>query len=303
MNKKLIVRIAGGVGNQLFMYAAARRLALKRSAELVIDDVTGFLDDYEFKRFYQLDKFNINCRIATASERLEPFSRARRFIKIGLNNFLRFENTSYIKQKRPDFDERLLSVNLRSRVTYLEGYWQSENYFKDIEQQIREDFRIILPMDSDNHEMSLKILKTNSVALHVRFFDLSNFNLGENIDSNNIEINYYQQAIALIKKRIQNPHFFIFSDQPQIALNYLDLGNSKYTLVDHNKGDQFAVADLKLMSLCNHFIIANSTYSWWAAWLGLEENKIVIAPGIIKKKHGPMWGFKGLIPNEWFTIV
>ena len=144
---KIITRIRGGIGNQLFCYAAARRLALVNNAELVIDDVSGFVRDHDYKRDYQLDHFSIPCRKATAGERLEPFSRVRCYLKRSFNRNRPFQERSYIQQEGIDFNSRLLKVDPCGTI-YLEGYWQSEDYFKDVEGAIRADLEITPPTES-----------------------------------------------------------------------------------------------------------------------------------------------------------
>ena len=143
---KIISRVVGGVGNQLFCYAAARRLALVNGAELVVDDVSGFVRDRVYKRHYQLDHFNIPCRRATRVERMEPLSQLRRYLKRRLNQYSPFETRRYIHQEGMDFDPRLLQLNPRGTI-YLEGYWQSAGYFNDVEAAIRSDLRILPPSD------------------------------------------------------------------------------------------------------------------------------------------------------------
>ena len=128
-NKKIITRIVGGLGNQLFIYAAARRLALVNHAELVLDDVSGFVRDHDYKRQCQLDHFKITCRKATAAERLEPFSRVSRYLKRRWNQSLPFAQRTYLVQEGMDYEPRLLQLKPQGTL-YLEGYWQSEKYFK-----------------------------------------------------------------------------------------------------------------------------------------------------------------------------
>lgn len=169
-NRKIIPRIFGGLGNQLFCYAAARRLALVNNAELVLDDVSGFVRDHVYQRRYQLDHFNIPCRKATPAERLEPLSRLRRYLKRAMNRRRPFQERSYIQQVGIDFDPRLLAVKPRGTV-YLEGYWQSEQYFKDVEPAIREELRIIPPKVEISLAMAERIRGCLVVTVHVRFFD------------------------------------------------------------------------------------------------------------------------------------
>lgn len=297
----VIIRIFGGIGNQLFIYAAARRLALQNNTELVLDDTSGFTHDHQYKRHYQLDHFKIPCRKATVAERLEPFARARRYLKRRWNARCPFDQRSYIQQEGIDFDPRLLILHPKGRL-YLEGYWQSEGYFKDVEPQIREDLRITPPPDEQNQQMAERIWNSPAVAIHFRFFDEPSQAFGGSIATNNTLGDYYQRAIAAMEQRIPGAHYFIFSDQPEAARARIPLPNERITLVTHNQGDEYAYADLWLMTQCQHFIIANSTFSWWGAWLAKNPTKTVIAPGFEKRSGVSSWGFEGLLPVEWVKL-
>lgn len=290
---KIISRIFGGLGNQLFIYAAARRLALTNKAELIIDHISGFTHDYQYKRHYQLDHFNIPCRKATPAERLEPFARARRYLKRSWNNRRPFEQRSYIQQEGIHFDPRLLSLRPKGSL-YLEGYWQSEDYFKDVEKEIREELQITPPKDEKNLLMAKRIQQELAVAVHVRFFgepDIAD-------SAGNADINalgdYYEGAIATIDERIPGAHYFVFSDRPEQARANLPLPDSRMTLVHHNQGDVMAYADLWLMTQCKHFIIANSTFSWWGAWLAENSAKVVTVPSFEKQGSKTSLVFRGL---------
>lgn len=295
---KIIVRIFGGLGNQLFCYAAARRLALVNNAELIIDDISGFDFDVVYQRCYQLDHFSIPCRKATAAERLEPFSRVRRYLKRRWNIRRPFELRSYIQQVDIDFDPRLLTIHPKGGL-YLEGYWQGEGYFKDVEPQIRNDLRIKPPTDDQNQHVVQRIRNAPAVAVHVRFFDEPETASGGAINATNAQGDYYQRAIAAMEQCVPSAHYFVFSDRPREAKARLPLGDTRITLVQHNQGDAMAYADLWLMTQCRHFIIANSTFSWWGAWLAANPDKLVIAPGFEKRGGKTSWGFKGLLPEEW----
>jgi len=293
---KIISRIFGGIGNQLFCYAAARRLALVNNAELVIDDISGFVRDFPYQRRYRLDHFSIPCRKATAVERLEPFSRVRRFLIRSYNRRLRFEERNYIQQERIDFDPRLLAVNPHGTM-YLEGYWQSEGYFKDVEATIRADLKIRPPADDANMKIASMIRDSVAVAVHVRFFDAP-----DETGVNNAPGDYYPRAVKLMEKLAPGAHYFLFSDRPDAVSFRIPLPVERITLVSHNHGDENAYADLWLMSQCRHFIIANSTFSWWGAWLGEYPEKMVIAPGFEMRTGKMYWGFDGLIPDDWIKI-
>ena len=285
----------GGLGNQLFCYAAARRLALANNAELVIDAVTGFVRDFQYRRKYALDRFSITARKATPLERLEPFERYRRGLKKWLYSRKEFSRRRYLEQEGMDFDERLFNLRIRGTI-HLEGYWQSEKYFKDVEKTIRNDLCIIIPEDAANLGMAGIIRERNSIALHMRCFAVQGNNAIQNIP-----IAYYHRAIAFMESNLEAPYYFVFSDDPGAARAQLFLPEGRGTFVSNNRGNGNAYADLWLMGLCKHFIIANSTFSWWGAWLAENEKKIVIAPGI-KIAGMPAWGFDGLLPDGWILL-
>jgi len=299
MQPKVLVRILGGLGNQLFAYAAARRLALVNNAELVIDDISGFPHDTWYLRHYQLDHFAILCRKAKAAERLEPFSRIRRHLLRRWNRRLPFEQRRYLVQEGIDFDPRLLDVRPTAWM-FLEGYWQSEGYFKDVQSQIRKDLIIHPPTDATNLSFADRIRQHQAVAVHVRFFD--NPNSVVDAIGNNVPGGYYHRAIRAMDARVSGAHYFLFSDRPEDARSLIPLSDDRATLVHHNQGDANAYADLWLMTQCKHFIIANSTFSWWGAWLAKSMDKVVIAPAFEKRVGSCSWGFKGLLPQEWLLV-
>ena len=296
--KHLTVRLKGGLGNQLFCYAAARRLALKGNAELVIDDVTGFIRDKQYKRQFALEKFNISARLATPSERMEPFERYRRALAKWRERRKPYDERSYLEQEGRDFDPRLLTLRPRGDL-YLDGLWQSEAYFKDVEAIIRRDLTIQPPSDRVNQEAAARIQDCeNSVALHVRWFDAP----GANAREHNVSRSYYQRALNYAQAKLGQPHFFLFSDDPRAAAKKLALPEASYTLVAHNVGDEFAYADMWLMSQCRHFITANSTFSWWGAWLGEKTNGEVLAPSPTTFQPVNAWCTKDLLPARWIKL-
>ncbi len=299
---KLITRIKGGLGNQLFCYASARRLALVNNAELVIDDVSGFAYDEKYKRSYALDVFNIHARKSTPSERFVPFERIRRATSSRLSKRMPLAKQRYILQIGVQFDPSLLKLQLQPGTTYYDGFGQSERYFADVEEVIRSDLRIAPPADEQNKRMAEKIRSSEAVALHVRWFDSK-----DSESHNNISIEYYGKAIEKILKVANQPHFFIFSDNADATKDKLEsiMAGLNKTFVNHNKIEAMAYADLWLMSLCKHFVIANSTFGWWAAWLGEEKGKsqvIVPALEIPASNNVTAWGFEGLIPDRWTLI-
>lgn len=291
----IILRIFGGLGNQLFCYAAARRMALTNNIELVIDDVSGFIRDHTYQRHYQLDNFNIPCRKATSFERLEPFSRVRRVLMRKFNQRLPFAQRTYIQQQSVEFDSRMLQVKPKGTL-YLEGYWQSEKYFKDVSVTIRQDLKIRPPTDETNMAMADHIRSHTAVAIHVRFFDEP-----RTMAIYNAPTDYYTRAIAEMVRLVPNAHYYLFSDRPEVARDRIPLPDERITLVAHNHGDAHACADLWLMTHCQHFITANSTFSWWGAWLSDSAAKIVMTPAM-NFPGLSTWGKGDLIPDGWLQI-
>lgn len=291
---KVVSRIRGGLGNQLFCYAAARRLAIANNAELVIDDVTGFARDAQYAREYSLDNFRIPARKATPAERLEPFERLRRGFAKAVSRIKPFPERSYLEQEGIDFDARLLDFKVRDTV-YLDGLWQSEEYFRDIADVIRADLQIIPPADELNAGLAMDIESSTAVAVHVRWFEQPGGG-----GAHNLTAAYYKRAIAVMEERIRSPKYFLFSDNPEAAVKLIGLPENR-VCVSNNKGQGNAYADLWLMSQCRHFITANSTFSWWGAWLGVAPDKFVVSPA---QKMGTLtaWGFAGHLPDAWRQV-
>lgn len=303
MNRKLVVRLKGGLGNQLFCYASARRLAWSNDAELVLDAVTGFKYDYRYKRTYALGSFRASARLATLGEQMEPFGRARRFIARKMSEYKPLPRRRYIHQVGVDFDPDILSLRLQEGTTYFDAFGQSERYFADISELLVKDLEMSAPTDEKNVAMAAQIESTESVALHVRWFDT-----GDGLRSSNMSKAYYAEAASKLLSRIPGTHFFIFSDRPLQAATFLVrlMGDRPFTLVEHNVARGDAESDFWLMSKCNHFIIGNSTFAWWAAWLGEQRHSEsqVFAPSCnVDPDHSvTAWGFPGLLPERW-TIL
>ena len=297
--KKVIVRLRGGLGNQLFCYAAGRRLAWANSAELVMDHITGFERDHLYLRSYMLDRFNVATRLASPSERLEPLGRYRRYLAKRVSRITPYHKRRYIEQEGINFDGRILALRFNGTL-YLDGYWQSEGYFCDIENIIRQDLIMKPPVDDANREMAERIRESlNPVCVHMRWF--SKTNAQSDYCDHNLSKDYYQKAMKQIHELVSTPCFFVFSEDIDAARQALGRFSDKIIFVGHNRGDEAAYADLFLMKQCRHFIIANSSFSWWGAWLGASKDKVVIAPDIYLTGIAS-WGFRGLLPEQWLLI-
>ncbi|MEB3200915.1 MAG: alpha-1,2-fucosyltransferase [Synechococcaceae cyanobacterium] len=299
---RVICRLRGGLGNQLFIYAAARRLALVSQAELVLDDVSGFQRDHLYRRHNQLQHFHVPVRSASPAERLEPLARLRRPLARWRNRMRPFAQRTYLEQEGVDFDPRLLALRVRRRL-HLDGLWQSEGYFADVAATIRADLRIRPPQDSRNRALAERIRGQRSASLHYRCFHPPAASgpgaPSVQADQANAPAAYYARAIALLEQQQPVDHYYVFSDRPDQALASLPLPAGRFTLVSHNRGDSLAHADLWLMSLCQHAIIANSTFSWWGAWLASRPGQRVVAPGFTLRQGIAWWGFDGLLPDRW----
>lgn len=301
MSRKLIVRLKGGLGNQMFCYAAARRLAWVNDAELVIDAVTGFKYDNLYRRTYALDIFHIPARLATASERMEPFGRLRRFTSRKLSERNPLAQRRYIRQVGVDFDPGILTLRLQHGTTYFDAFGQSEWYFADIRKLISQDFEMSMPRDHRNLAFFNKIKASPSVALHVRWFDSR-----DTTHSTNTSLSYYARTINELISRVGMVHFFLFSDKPEQSAALLAplMQNQSCTVVSQNvECDPNPGHDFWLMRQCRHFIIGNSTFAWWAAWLAEQHNPhtqiFTPAKNISPDRSVTAWGFTGLIPERW----
>lgn len=301
MKKKIIVRIKGGLGNQLYCYAAARRLSLKNQAELVIDNISGFSRDLKYKRQYKLDLFCISARTATPCERGEPFERVRRGFRKLYSRNKDIDKKTYIEQKFQEFDQRILNLKINKNEITLDGLWQSELYFNDVKDVIREDLQLNINI-SENNKKILKWIEMNkAIAIHVRWFSEDK----KNAAKYNVPLSYYLEAINYLKKKIDNPYFVIFSDNPIKAEKMLNLPTNNSLVINSNLQADSEIEDFFLMKNCHHFILANSTFSWWAAWLSsVQLNKIVVFPRINKSKnYNWSWDYHGQMPASWVPIL
>ena len=175
-------------------------------------------------------------------------------------------------------------------TVYLDGYWQSELYFKDVADVIRQDLRIISPSGQSNRCLAEEIQASLAVAIHVRWFDKPSES------GHNVTVDYYRHAVAIMEERLSTPRYFIFSDDSDAAQPKRTLPEGRMTFVSHNRGNENAYADLWLMTQCKHFILANDTFSLWGARLSNYSDKIAIHANI-KLTGLSAWDFDGLIPE------
>lgn len=286
-----IVRIMGGLGNQMFQYAFGRAIGHETLFDL------SWFDDLNVRsqstpRSCELQKFNLKLSVASKNEIdiLLTNNRLTKFLKYIRKLF----HCPYYKIKQiqePDlcFHKDLMHI---SGNVYYTGYFQSEKYFWHIREQLLQDFSLQVQMNKENIELLKQILSCNAVSLHVRRGDYVNL---QHIYYVN-DLKYYNNAISYLVSKEKNIHFFLFSDDMDWVKKNLIIPYPT-TYVDVNDSNM-AVFDMELMKHCKHNIIANSTFSWWGAWLNENPNKIVIAP--------QYWYSNGMktdiIPAKWIKI-
>jgi hypothetical protein len=276
----VIVRLMGGLGNQMFQYAAARATSLRTGAELKLD-LTWFDDEGRHvspRREYALGPFDLSLDIASPEE-LERTLRRRGFRRrprILVDPDLRFE-------------PRVLTAD----DVRLIGYWQSERYFVDKSAEIRRDFQLPTPTS----ELASAITRAGSVSLHVRRGDYASDPKVES-ELGVLPAEYYEQAVAHLTETLAEPEFFVFSNDPDWCAANLRI-DAPHTFVRHEPGAR-AHDDLLLMSLCRHHVVANSSFSWWGAWLGETPSTIVIAPR--RWFLTSRFDTGDLVPERWLRI-
>lgn len=288
----LISHIIGGLGNQMFQYAAGRALSLTRAVPLKLD-ISGF-EGYGLHQGFELQRV-FNCAADIASEievrdRLGwQFSPPIRRI-VARPSLAVLRRATYVIEPHFHYWAGIKQV---PDNCYLAGYWQSEQYFQSYEAVIRTDFAFKLPLADRNSELALQIARGNAVSLHIRRGDYAN-NPKTTATHGLCSLDYYRAAMQHIAGRVQSPHFFIFSDDIAWVKNNLAI-NFPHQYIDHNQGAE-SYNDMRLMSLCQHNIIANSSFSWWGAWLNTHAHKIVIAP---KQWFANTTNVADLIPSCW----
>lgn len=295
----IIVALYGGLGNQMFQYACGKAVSKKLQVELKLD--ISLLKDPNptsdlYPNNYELDVFNIPEQIATIKEvrKYVPNLRDASFLLKKLYKFRRALTNRVLFNETTKFCFNNKVTSIKDN-TYLYGYFQTEKYFENIRKELINTFSIPVDIDPSNQSLINEIKQNNSISIHVRRGDY----LGskhELLDS----LNYYSKAIEIIKTKVEKPVFYIFSDDISwVEENFEQLEINKF-LVRNNT--QKSYLDMLIMSQCKHNICANSTFSWWAAWLNTNPEKIVISP---KKwfNNGEFATSKfELIPANWLQL-
>lgn len=283
----IYVRLKGGLGNQLFQYAAGRAAAIRAGKKLFLIDSFLHQKAEATKRDYGLSPYSHSGELSQNYEILAN----------GILRFLPVFPGVHICRERLGADP--LSLQLAGhKSVLLDGYWQSEKYFSDYSDVIRSDLKVnssLLTQDVQSLSLSAKMNGVNSISIHVRRGDyLANKKIFEKHGV--LDVSYYLKAISVFKKIYESPVFFVFSDDIEWCKE--QFVGEDFFFVDASSATP-AWRDVYLMSQCSNNIIANSSYSWWGAWLNPNKDKIVVYPRCWYSKSYPSID---LIPFGWLGV-
>jgi len=294
----IIGDIYGGLGNQMFQYAFYR--ALSKEINAPIKFCTSLIDNKNSHNGFELlEVFDIDLEIASQKDIFDTVGFLPSFLIF--RKFLRLMSSFGINHSSLIFEPHYSFWNDYHRFAvddiFYSGYWQTQKYFENYSNLIRKDFVFSKPMDSKNLEIALSIKESTSISLHVRRGDyLSN---RKTFTKHGIcSLEYYENSINFFLSKFPQARFFTFSDDVNWVRNFLLPKFDSIEVVDINYG-KYSYNDMRLMSLCNHHIISNSTFSWWGAWLNESINKKVIAP---KKWFADGTDSSDLIPEDWLRL-
>ena len=309
MKKKLIIQIAEGLGNQLFMYAFAYSLSKKLNYGLYIDNKSGYSRNKNLLRnhqLYMLDNFNITNNIAGANLIYNtPFKIFKKKFELFLDIF--FKKKKFLIEKKNKMENKKIVqefINLdSSKVSdnlYLQGNFENHKYFLEYKDDLYKVFTPKNELIDRSNSLIDKIKNSNSISLHIRrnrFSDQHKFKTNINIQKSDMFveniINYINNSIDFIESKVSNPEYFIWSND-HIDINNLlsKLKISKYTIVNNN-----VINDFNLFRYCKHFIVGPSSFHWWGAWLNNNPNKICIRPSNINPSNN-----QNFWPDDWISI-
>lgn len=289
-----IVNIMGGLGNQMFQYALALSLRNRFPDEEILIDSSGF-KGYPLHNGYELKRiFNVDIPEASVLQQMKLFYPLRnyRMWQIANRFFPRRKSVIY-ESKDMRYESKVIE---HPASAYYLGYWQTERYFNNIRPKILNAFCFpSISRDGDNSRTIELLRSTNATSVHVRRGDYVNISNTQGI----CNLNYYKSAISFIKEKANPELYLVFSDEIAWCKEHLSdyFGYTKVIYVDWNRGID-SYRDMQLMSCCNHNIIANSSFSWWGAWLNQNPDKIVVSPSRWMNEGG----WTDMIPVDWIRI-
>lgn len=279
-----IVKIIGGLGNQMFQYAFYKAISLHSEDDTKID-IEGF-KDYDLHNGYELEKIFGISNIHANRKQIQlikdewPFYKIRRKLNL-------LKKTHYIERNLFSYSSDIY----KKRNMYFDGYWQNIQYVVDAEKEIRNDFEFCEPKDKRNINVLKEIRSNNSCSVHIRRGDYINHPTFKGI----CDENYYKKAIEYIETRVSNVKFYVFSNDIDWCKKFL-IGDN-FIFIDWNFGETSYI-DMFLMKECKHNIISNSTFCWWSSWLNTNEGKITISPS----KWTNNYQDNNLLLEEWIKL-
>jgi hypothetical protein len=290
----ITVKLKGGLGNQLFQYALGKNLAIRNKTELCLDLSVYYNNfqkhDYTL-RGYELGVFKINTKLILPPKiPILPQIIAKRLSNV-IHKTSVASSKKVIVEKNFRFDSEVLYSGDNS---YLNGYWHSEKYFKEIAPDLRKDLILKEKLSQPAENIKNNIRNSKSISLHIRRGDYLTNSWAQKTYCQ-LPLSYYQEAVEVIQEKEERMKCFIFSDDPTWVKDNIKLPND-LIFITGNKNYE----DLYLMSLCTHNVIANSSFSWWGAWLNENPFKKIIAPKQWFKDDKVET--KDLIPEEWKQI-
>ncbi len=293
----IIVKLQGGLGNQMFQYAFGLSLSQKLKCQFYFDlSFFRYSGDDFMPRNYELNLFPGPINIASdklVDSFLHPGLTRRLINKSGINRTAVYkENTLRINKQ---------VFNIRPSV-YLEGFWQSEQYFNGYEDMVRRSICFKKTLNHESQKIADELAnKADTISVHVRRGDYISSKTTNDLHGI-CSIKYYTESIKLISNKLNNLHFYFFSDDPGWVKENLLPTVKNASLIEHNTGTE-SWQDMVLMSKCKHHIIANSSFSWWGAWLNPDKEKIVIAPKNWFSNKTDYFDDKDIVPENWIRVA
>jgi hypothetical protein len=296
----LITQLIGGLGNQMFQYALGRSIALTTASELKLDVdclTSGSSVSTNTPRTLRLDACNVVIELADATEcELLKYGAAPAIKKwwCHLHGKPRPYGRNCYQERGMGFDKRMLHI---TGDAYIMGYWQSYKYFEDFSHILQDEFMPRDKLSPSTTKYLSKIKASNAVSIHVRRGDYVS-NPTANAFHGTCDLQYYRRAIEAVEERVTDPRFFIFSDDLEWAKANL---NFVYPAAFVEFTDRVhEVEEIHLMGSCQHNIIANSSFSWWGAWLNDNPHRMVVAPK--QWFRNPKINTSDLIPPDWLRL-
>ena len=309
MNKKLIVEIAEGLGNQIFMYAHAYSLSKELDYALFIDNKSGYSKRKNLLRSHQkymLCNFNLYGNIADNSMIYDTdLKRFQKKLKLLFDIFSKkksfiIEKSTLINNKKIADPSTYIDKTKINNNLYVQGNFENYNYFKKYRSELCSIFKPKKEVIDENNTLINRIKSSNSVSLHIRrnrFSDQAKSKTSENFKKSEVFtkniINYINNSIDFINSKVPNPEYFIWSNDHDNIVPLLNRIKAKnYTLINND-----VINDFNLFRYCKHFIVGPSSFHWWGAWLNENPDKICIRPSNINPSNN-----ENFWPNDWISI-